>query len=383
MATAPVPSAPKTTPPLRARRRDKPRGWLSDNVKWMLGTLAMPVALTVISVGLNMAANERARIQKEEADGRSRAELQQREDLARAENRSRLYTEMLAKREEADAAVRQGVFDKVMGSYLSPTHGDLQSKTVALELLALNFHDAVNLSPLFWQLDREVSAGPDAQRPWLQSELQRIALEIKNRQVALLMPDEHPRPVLVDLRRVVAGGDTFDITVRLNDPAAPTGLGERSRRFKVDVIGTSPAQRRLQVQVEELRSDFDAAAEQQRRFWEFWVDPYDFPLVNFTRLSRDERFAVILDAYQHGAATLRFLYFPSSRGGSKDKPYIEDVWAAMRGPAGELNAPLAPPGAGPVTLAPPGAGPATLAPPGAGAMAAASAPGATAAAAPR
>src|SRR5207249_12059338 len=89
--------------------------------------------------------------------------------------RRRLYTELLSKREEADTAVRRGIFDKVLERYLAPGDQGLQSKLVALELLATNFHDSLDLSPLFLQIGREVVRAPKNERNRLSHELMRIA----------------------------------------------------------------------------------------------------------------------------------------------------------------------------------------------------------------
>jgi hypothetical protein len=64
-----------------------------------------------------------------------------------------------------------------------------------------------------------------------------------------------------------------------------------------------------------------------------WVDPYDFPLTNFSRVSRSERFSLVLDRYKPtddgGTARLVLLLFPSSRSGAKDRPYIDDLVARL------------------------------------------------------
>jgi hypothetical protein len=79
----------------------------------------------------------------------------------------------------------------------------------------------------------------------------------------------------------------------------------------------------------------------------FWVDPFDFPLVNFSRVSPSERVAVMLDSYDDpkGTARLVLLYFPSSRSAAKDKPYIDDLVNTLLRPRGNPVAPVAP-GAG-------------------------------------
>ena len=113
-----------------------------ENAKWLIATLAIPAVLAFVAHGYQQSQAER---QINDA-------------------RLRLYTELLSKREEADTAVRRGIFDKVLERYLAPGDQGLQAKLVALELLATNFHDSLDLSPLFWQLGREVERAPKHER---------------------------------------------------------------------------------------------------------------------------------------------------------------------------------------------------------------------------
>ena len=105
-----------------------------ENAKWLIATLTLPAVLA-------FAAN---RYQQSQAERQIN------------EARLRLYTELLSKREEADTGVRRGIFDKVLERYLTPGDQGLQAKLAALELLATNFHDSLDLSPLFWQIGRQV-----------------------------------------------------------------------------------------------------------------------------------------------------------------------------------------------------------------------------------
>jgi hypothetical protein len=70
----------------------------------------------------------------------------------------------------------------------------------------------------------------------------------------------------------------------------------------------------------------------QRNQWVFWVDPYDFPQVDFTRLSSEERFALVQYRADDTSVTLTFIFFPSARGGIKDKPYMDEVVTRLIAP---------------------------------------------------
>src|SRR5260370_37854909 len=57
----------------------------------------------------------------------------------------------------------------------------------------------------------------------------------------------------------------------------------------------------------------------------FWLDFYDLPMVDNTRLSHDQRFAVVLTRFSETGATLAFVYFPGSQAWLKDKPFYYEM----------------------------------------------------------
>jgi hypothetical protein len=318
-----------------------------DNLKWLIGTLSLPVVLLLLSTAFQQSANER-----------SRKEIAAANERASAENRSRLYTELLQKREDGDAAVRRDVFNKLMDKYM--LQSDLDSRLVMLELLALNFHESLNLNPLFWQLDRQITRLPSAaERLMLRVQLERIAQGVKDRQFALLAPEDFSKAYDVDLARVpnmalpgegcvVVGAPmqqaeptrAIEATARYSELDMRGASVQRARQFRVEVDCRDPLQRRLFVIVTDVATE---------RTWKFWVDPYDFPLANFTLVSRDERFALLLDQYDdgNGNSRLRLAHFPASRSGARDKPHIADVMSRLALPQPDPLAGMQAPGAGP------------------------------------
>ena len=303
-----------------------------SGAKWVLQTLALPLALVSLPLLYQWRAADLAAANHEEALRRETADQQ-----------FRLYTDLMSKREEADTAVRRGLFDKLMGSYLAPNPSDIAKRLVALELLSLNFHDSLNLSPLFWELAHDIDAAPDgARREELRDQLDRVAAQVKARQSATLEVDGHRRDFDVDLAAVQRGGDLqvehYDFPRLSDDPAADP---RARRQFTVTVVNQDLKHRRLWLRVE---------SPGEKRV-EFWLDPFDFPLVNFSRVSGSERFAVVMQEFDSDPdrmmAKLAFLYFPSWRSGAKDRPYIDDLMARLARPAAKAPlataAPIAPP----------------------------------------
>lgn len=301
----------------------------ADTGKWVLQTLAMPIALVALPLLYQWKAGEMTRA--------ANAESQRREA---AEQQFRLYTDLMSKREEADTAVRRGLFDKLVGSYLDPRPGDPGRRLVALELLSLNFHDSLNLSPLFWDLDREINSEPNKPRSReLRSQLDRIARQLKSRQSSMLEIDGWRGSWDIDLAFVSPGqapqSKTFATARSVAEEGAAAAAGAVAPQFTVTVLQHDPEHRRLFVKI-------DSSA--QEHPLSFWLDPYDFPLTNFSRTSRTERIAVMLNDYRwnggEGTASIVLLYFPSSRSGAKDRPYIDDLVARLaRPPAAASNSP--------------------------------------------
>lgn len=275
--------------------------WLSgQSVKWLITTLAIPLSLGFISYQYEKAASAR-----QEADARLR-----------------LYTELLSKREDADTSVRRGIFDKVIEKYLQPAGADLEQKLVALELLALNFHDSLNLSPLFWQLDNRISngSGSTSARAGWRAHLDRVAREVKDRQIEVLEVVGAKRDGSIDFEELRQRPvPLFDEALAFRDPDPLAGAKVLTRHFKTEVVEHDAARRRVLVRVHDGKTQ-----------WVFWVDPFDFPMVDFARLSRSERFTLVLRTYRPESAQITFVYFPSSRGGVKDRPFMDEVVFDLR-----------------------------------------------------
>lgn len=245
----------------------------------------------------------------------------QAERRAMVERRGALYAELLSKREEADTAVRRGVFDKVLEKYFNPDVTDIDGKLVALDLMVSNFHESLNLTPLFWQLDREIGQEPvEERRQARRLELERIAREVVARQIEVLSLVGKSKQFNINLQQDAQTGSfvpTHECDLEFIDPLDRNGKPLK-RHFQFDVIEPDPKSRRIGVIV---RVDGVALRES------IWVDLYDFPLASFTRISPRERFALVLQRMQTDiqSADLTLVYYPSARGGIKDKPFIDEV----------------------------------------------------------
>ena len=76
----------------------------------------------------------------------------------------RVYTELMSSREQAESGLRKDMFLSVIQSFMKPETAGLEPKMLNLEMLAYNFHESLNLKPLFDHMDRQISASPGSEK---------------------------------------------------------------------------------------------------------------------------------------------------------------------------------------------------------------------------
>jgi len=280
-------------------------GKRDGNRRWLIKTLAMPAAICLVPLLFELISHMH--------DER--------------ENQFRLYTELLSKREDADMAVRQGIFNKVFDKYLPPDAKDFETRLVGLELMASNFHESVDIGPLFRQLDRELSLqGDPTGQQFGHKELERIAEAAKSRQIEGLELAGVKRDFIVYLDKL--DGDqqqNFHVEGQLPQLQGDPSAGLPPRKLDIGAIGVDLAHRRLQLQL-----SYDHRGEEKQVL--IFASLYDLPLMTFTRISDEERVAIALRTLdtESRSARITVLYYPSSRSGVQDKPYIDDVLNKLR-----------------------------------------------------
>ena len=152
------------------------------------------------------------------------------------------------------------------------------------------------------------------------------------------------------------GGRRYDWTVLLSDSILD-GSGSQQlddvtltldgieRRFRVTVMKADTAQRLVHVslEVETLRdpgarvvSGAEAGAGGDRSAVDFDVGVFDSPMIDNTRLSSDQRVALVLTDLSAAGASLSLVYFPGSRASLREKPYYEEVLRKLTDTTGGL-----------------------------------------------
>ena len=232
----------------------------------------------------------------------------------------RLYTELMSKREEAESALRKDMFTSIIDTFLKPQVPSLDVRVLNLELLAYNFHESLNLKPLFVNIDQQIRQSIDSRKKEFRERLNRVAREITRKQMVVLE----------------GAGSKFERKFKLaNVPTSKNGLPveldeavllleDIQREFRVYIMSVNPDTQELHLRLEVITPEQPASAFATNSV-EFWVSFYDFPMIDHTRLSHDQRVAITLSNFEDGYANITTVYFPGAYAGLKEKPYYQEV----------------------------------------------------------
>lgn len=235
------------------------------------------------------------------------------------ESKNRIYIELTSKREEAESALRKDMFVSIIQSFLRPGASGMDERVLNLELLAYNFHESLNLKPLFLYLERQIEASGDSRKKDYLNRLYKVASEISRKQMLMLegAGQKIDRDIFLEDLKQNPGG------MRLED--ATLALEGVKRQFSLFVLDADPETRQIKVRLE-IKTQKNGGAGTETSTAEFWVGYFDFPMIDNTRLTQDQRAAVVLNAFEDGvAASITLAYFPGSYASLKDKASLQEV----------------------------------------------------------
>src|SRR5512136_19262 len=232
------------------------------------------------------------------------------------ETRARFYSDLISKREEADSALRKDMFMSIIQAFLRPESTSIEDRTVKLELLAYNFHESLNLKPLFAQLETEIARSTSPGKRAERDRLEKVALEVTRKEMVVLE----------------GVGKSFERTVDFDDVSGSPGglalepaslaLNGIERNFAIVVKKIDVARREMQLRVE-VRTPRGQSGDFETNEAEFWTGFFDFPMIDHTRLSHDQRCAVVVRNFGQSSARIALVDFPGSYASLKEKPYIQ------------------------------------------------------------
>ena len=313
----------------RPDERRSPWPWIE-----LIKVLALPLVTLVLGYWFNASLNERQQV----------------------ESNIRLYAEMMGRREEADSNLRKDMFNSILSTFITRDPASkitseevIRQQILSLELLAYNFHDSLDIGPLFMDVERRISLEDRATNNELRRRLESVAQQVIEQQLTTLS----------DVGTVERGGTSpagindlkahiiYFGTSALADPQVNPGTGTQRLCMSSEGVDGTRHYRQFMLEPTEL----DAVGREVRvRFYvsqpltereckqvtldlvarkevetNFKVGLFDFPVIDNTRLSGGERTSISLTTLTPDVMTVAIAYFPASRASLKDKPYYDDV----------------------------------------------------------
>jgi hypothetical protein len=210
----------------------------------------------------------------------------------------------------------------IISQYLRPSENDLDAKVLNLELLAYNFHDSLDLRPLFFDLRRRVGRSSLADRKDLLERIRGVAKEITAKQLFALEGHGKSFRRSIDMEELKAAKGGLQLegeTVTVRDVTCQVDLR---------VLGVDIEQEQLRVRLE-VKAPPDRPDLTDTRA-SFEASYFDFPMIDNTRLSNGLRCAVVLSNFSPEFADLITVCYPGEYASLKDRPYYDEVIQKLR-----------------------------------------------------
>jgi hypothetical protein len=243
-----------------------------------------------------------------------------------AETDLRLYTELMSKREEADTSLRKEMFNSIITNFLKPASLEQSDQAVLnLELLAYNFHDSLDLGPLFKDVYKTLDKNRDRNGEYI-DRLKKVTREVIAKQVAMLSEAGGKRDgniAFEELNSRPGGMTVMDDTIEVK--SSEPGVAPTKKQVRIEVLGANLERKELRVRliVKSLNDNDETEAQ-------FTVGFFDFPMLDNVRLPQGYRCAIVLNDFEDESADFTFVYFPGSRASLKEKTYYDEIIYNLR-----------------------------------------------------
>ena len=250
------------------------------------------------------------------------------------ESKNRLYTELMSTREQAESSLRKDMFNSILGTILKES-GTLDENILQLELLAYNFHQSLNLMPLFDYLNRKIALEKNLElRKEYRKRLYKMARDVTSKQISSL-----EGAAAKEMMFITFTGDSSGYKPGLSQELPIEWKDSKTFNDTVIVGNTIEVYNRvvylkaLQYNVDEksvnVRLDIENSLNDKfvnMVTQEFTIDYFQFPMIDNTRLSNDMRCAVVMRDFDYpNYIQVDILYFPGSHSSLNEKPYYDDV----------------------------------------------------------
>jgi len=283
--------------------------------------------------------------------------------------KTKLYTELMTKREDSESALRKDMFNSIMSNILKDkASASLDEKILQLELLTYNFHESLNLMPLFEYLNRcnNEEKNDPALRQAYKNRLIKMSKATISKQISTLEAVSKPITLTYEdtlftykNKKEYKTDDAFRERIDELYERNSTALNgsepfciyadsvfngkrydslQQIVRIKILDYDTTDASVKVRLTIQSIYPGKNATSEMPRQT-EFTVNYFEFPMIDNTRLKNDMRLAVVLNSMasenrlndsgqvvgKSNRIELKVIYFPGSRSSLKEKPYFDDI----------------------------------------------------------
>ena len=293
---------------------------------------------------------------------------------AEREQSSRLYTELISQREQAASSLRKDMFATILAGFLDSASGDVKAAgskeldrdLMKLELLALNFGEALSLGPLFGMMDRRIRTPAsystkldriardklqrrleslarrvaDAQRGSLEGQAEEFTVWVPSAEMGDLGMYEWPDPMAESEDEQLRACKVLD-GVQRRFTIVFDKLNENAKTVRVQlVINTSRlkagAPTACTASLESCSSETPSscASHIDRLITKsrFTLNPFNLPLIDNSLLSEDQRFALVMRSPDFDSELeIVGILFPGAYAGRRDKLTLDQAINALKG----------------------------------------------------
>ena len=257
----------------------------------------------------------------------------------------RLYAQLMSQREEAETSLRKDMFNSIIGTFLKakPSGNDYEQQVLNLELLAYNFHEALDLAPLFKDVYMKILEKNDAHAKEYIRRLEKVAAEVKSKQIAALEESGGKLDATIDLGKLkdnLAGLKIIDGTISAHSGVAGGSYASLQKtQFKLEVLSADPIKKEIRVKLEVRQAqDTNAGTKPEDASYSvFTVSPFDFPMIDNTRLPHGWRCAIVVRKFGDPNVEITLVYFPGSRASLKEKPFYDEAMHDLLTTRSSLN----------------------------------------------
>jgi len=239
-------------------------------------------------------------------------------DREMRESKNSIYTQLTINREDAESSLRKDMFVSIIQPLLNSDSTGLDERVLNLELLAYNFHESLNLKPLFTYLERKVNASNEPNKDDYLKRLYKVATEINRKQMLVLEFAGSKADMIIDLENLKQNPGGF--------PLGETTLTAEgiTRQVSLFVLAADTTAKQINMRME-IKTPDAKTGKVDTNTAVFWVGYFDFPMIDNTRLPNDQRAAIVLNAFEDGFADITLALFPGSYASLKDKASLQDI----------------------------------------------------------